>query len=77
MVSNTTKEAKEKEKGRKEALGKYLYNLSQTCFTTMVVGIFASFLVTDISIGTFLIGLFMGIAATIRFGISANYILKK
>ena len=43
----------------------------------MVVGIFASFLVTDISIGTFLIGLFMGIAATISFGISANYILKK
>lgn len=77
MGGNTAKEIKEKEKGRREALGKYLYNLSQTCFTTMVVGIVVSFLVTDISIGAFLIGLLMGIAATISFGFSANYILKK
>lgn len=71
------KEQKEKEKSRRDALGKFLYNLAQTCFTAMVVGATVTFFITDVSIAAFIALLLMGIFSTVGFASLANNILKR
>lgn len=49
-----TKENKEKEKSRRDALSKFFYNLAQTCFTAMVVGTIVTFFVSNVTKAAFL-----------------------
>lgn len=77
-ANNDEKEKKEeKEKSRRDALGKFLYNLAQTCFTAMVVGATVTFFITDVKIGVFIVLLLMGVASTVGLAYLANNILKK
>lgn len=71
------KEQKEKDKSRRETLGKYLYNLSQTCFTAMVIGATVSFFLTDVPLSAFIELLIMGVVSTLVFATMANDVLKK
>ncbi|MGN1254811.1 MAG: hypothetical protein ACI4T9_09535 [Prevotella sp.] len=73
----TVKEQKEKDKSRRESLGKYLYNLSQTCFTAMVIGATVSFFLTDVPLSAFIELLIMGVVSTLIFATMANDVLKK
>jgi hypothetical protein len=50
----TLKEDREREKSRREALGKFLYNLAQTCFTAMVVGAVVTYFMANVKTSTFL-----------------------
>lgn len=77
MAGYTAKEIKEKEKSRRESLGKYMYNLSQTCFTAMVVGATVTFFIADVSFAAFVVLLLMGLVSTLLLAYSANNILKK
>lgn len=76
-ANNDEKEKKEKEKSRRDALGKFFYNLAQTCFTAMVVGATVTFFITDVRIGVFIVLLLMGVASTVGLAYLANNILKK
>lgn len=49
----TLKEDREREKSRREALGKFLYNLAQTCFTAMVVGAVVTYFMANVKTSTF------------------------
>lgn len=75
MVNNTA-ENKEKEKGRREALSRFLYNLAQTCFTAMVAGAVVTFFVTNVSGIAFLELFATGVISTFAFAYLGNLILK-
>ena len=72
-----TKENKEKEKSRRDALSKFLYNLAQTCFTAMVVGAVVTYFMANVKTSTFLCLFIVGLVTTIAIAYVANYILKK
>lgn len=76
-ANNEEKEKKEKEKSRRDALGKFFYNLAQTCFTALVVGATVTFFVTGVTTLAFLTLVLMGIISTFVFAYLANNILKK
>lgn len=77
LCGMTLKEDREREKSRREALGKFLYNLAQTCFTAMVVGAVVTFFLSKVKTQIF-IGLFgLGVVCTVAIAYVANYILKK
>lgn len=54
-----------------------MYNLSQTCFTAMVVGATVTFFIADVSFAAFVVLLLMGLVSTLLLAYSANNILKK
>jgi|GEM_PF-429432 magnesium-transporting ATPase (P-type) len=72
-----TKENKEKEKSRRDALSKFLYNLAQTCFTAMVVGTIVTFFISDVPKLAFFELFAMGVISTLAFAYLGNYILRK
>lgn len=73
----TVKEQKRKTSQDGRAFGKYLYNLSQTCFTAMVIGATVSFFLTDVPLSAFIELLIMGVVSTLIFATMANDVLKK
>ena len=77
LCGMTLKEDREREKSRREALGKFLYNLAQTCFTAMVVGAVVTYFMANVKTSVFISLFLMGVIATAVFAYLGNYILKK
>ena len=77
LCGMTLEEDREREKSRREALGKFLYNLAQTCFTAMVVGAVVTYFMANVKTSTFLSLFIVGLVTTIAIAYVANYILKK
>lgn len=69
---------REHDQSRRDTLSKYLYNLSQICFTAMVVGCTVAFFTsTTIEPLTYVGLLLLGVASTFFLAYMANNILKK
>lgn len=77
LCGMTLKDDREREKSRREALGKFLYNLAQTCFTAMVVGAVVTYFMANVKTSVFLAMFVTGLVNTIALAYIANYIFKK
>ena len=73
----TLKDDREREKSRREALGKFLYNLAQTCLTAMVVGAVVTYFMANVKTSVFISLFLRGVIATAVFASVGHSILKK
>lgn len=67
----------EKEKVRRETMGKFFYDLAKAIFTAMVVGGIVSFFTPDANIWTVILMLLVGVFFTFLLASIGNTILKK
>ncbi len=75
--TETKKDLKERNKTRRETLGKFFYDLAKVSFTVLVVGIPATLLKTELYDNEVLIALIAaGIAFTLAFAKIGDNILK-
>ena len=75
--TETKKDVKERNKTRRETLGKFFYDLAKVSFTVLVVGIPATLLKTELYDNEVLIALIAaGIAFTLEFAKIGDNILK-
>ncbi|PNE24412.1 hypothetical protein BHU16_07190 [Tannerella sp. oral taxon 808] len=70
------KERKEREKKRREELGKFFLGLSKVSYTTLIVGAALQFVVNDIPMTKVFVVMVSGIASTFACGLIGNKFLK-
>lgn len=73
----TAKEDKEQKKIRRESLGKFIYQLANTCFTAMVVVAAVGLVLSVDDPKPYAILLGVGLFSTIFLALFADNILKK